>query len=364
MRELDPESCRLLIDKYNQDSYRGRRNVELDRAGYRMFESASGRSDLAMLAEFVRFAGEDYGGAQARFLDGGYVPESERIARAMHPSFGEYFALARAQPPLTERVPTRETLARLAAPFDASKFWIVWASKFLHFLAPDTFPILDSRAEAALGLRRGSDPVRYYEDFSMRIRDVLVRNCGVLQQLCEHDVERAPVLKVLDKVLYEEGAPSRAAASVSASQQIPSHSVALQAAVPPAADPATLVEGPLIQSWITNIASHAERARSGDRFELCIGKTHAVFFPEHKQEFVLVVQGAPWRVRIGKRHGVQHLYVLTECTAPDRAPTKITALLRSAGLRPGDRPMLRHAGPHRFELIPPARGGQVTSSTA
>jgi hypothetical protein len=122
VRALELQVCKQRIGDYNRGSYRGKLNVSLDRKGYELFAQATGASSLPQLVELVRFVGEDYGGAQARFLDDGYLTESERIARALLAVQREYVALARGQGPLVERTPDRATLARLAAPFNASKF--------------------------------------------------------------------------------------------------------------------------------------------------------------------------------------------------------------------------------------------------
>lgn len=356
MMVLDFESSKLRIDDYNQGTYRGRRNLELDKAGYRLFRKVSPTDGLSDVIALVRFIGQSYGGAQARSTPGGYEAESTRIAQSLLPTLENYLKLARNQTSLMQRAPETQTLAHLLRPFDASKFWIVWASKFLHFLNPSTFPILDSRAEAALGFRRSGDHVRDYAKFCARIQEVVIANTEVLDRLQHYDPHSPSVLKVLDKILFEEGAPQPGRGT--SSSRWPSPSITTDGAPLSAARSPENVGQPvptgetIISAWITNIASHSDRARSGDRLELCIGKENAHLFPNHEEHFDLIVAGVSWRVPIGKRDGVRHLYALTKCIDPDQRTTKITELLRSVGLSPGDRPKLKHVGQYRFELLP------------
>ena len=347
MYRLDLDRSKQSLNAYNAGTYRGKPNVEIDRFGYRLFANMRQGSDSSSLVNLVRFIGQDYGGAQARFLDRGYLPESQAIADAIRTVLPRFW-LARTQPPLQQASPDRDLLADLLAPFNASKFWIVWATKFLHFWAPATFPILDSKAEIALGLRRGADKVRYYAGFCSRIREVIMENSDLLQQLCAYDANPAPVLKVIDKVLFQEGGDRSLRAKVERSA---TDALIKEPATAEGRSQAALT-GRVIHTWITNIASHAERAKTGDRFELCIGKEHAALFPAHGGRVELIVAGVPWRVQIGNRAGVRHLYAWTNCTSPDQARTKVTHLLKSVGLEARDEPTLHHVGRHRFELLP------------
>lgn len=336
---LDLELCKRRIDQYNADSYRGRPNIELDRHGYGLFARGL-PDDSHQLTEMVRFIGEDYGGAQDRFLPAGYAAESVRIAQQIQPLVVDYQRRVTSQRPLRDRVPQLDDLAFLLVPFHATKKWLVWASKFLHFLAPQTFAILDSRAENTLGFKRTGDSPRDYFRFLKEVRRVLHDEADLLRALGDYDPEPSPELKVLDKVLYEEGnKTSRRPA------QMASRSSRASTAPSPTVDGSRS-----IQAWITNIASHAERARTGDRFELCISKDHANLFPAHKGWFELVVSNTTYRVQIGNRDGVRHLYLLTKCIGPGNVETKITRLLQSVGLRVGDRPLLLMRGPDHFEL--------------
>lgn len=341
MWNLSRDEALSAIRAYNSGSYRGHRNVDLDRRGYALL--AEGVPDnLGALIEAIRFFGEDYGGAQARFLPHGFLEESRRIADALWPSANEYRALLRAQLDLRSAIPDGLTLDVLAAPFCASKKWLVWATKFLHFAAPRTFPILDSRAEQALGLTRTSSTASYYRSYCEAIHATLVANADTLSLLVNSDSEQCTELKVLDKVLFEIGAPTKKARPMTQPEP-----------VVPANRPAASrsPSGSQIVAKVTNIASHAERARSGDRLELCVAKEHAHLFPPDAGLVELTVRGVTWKIQIGNREGVGHIYFRTKCIGPDQSEEKVTEVLQGAGLRPGDRPILRVLGARRFELL-------------
>lgn len=341
MWTLSREPALLAIRAYNAGNYRGQRNVDLDRRGYALLAEAVPEC-LEALIDAIRFFGEDYGGTQARFLPAGFLEESHRIADALWPSANEYRALLRSQPDLRTAVPDLRTIEVLIAPFRASKTWIVWATKFLHFAAPRTFPILDSRAERALGLTRGSSASRYYHRYCEAIRAALLANAETLTFLVSSDPEQCTELKVLDKVLFEIGAPTQTVRPMSEPDPV-------VPASPPAAPRSPAVGE--IAAKITNIASHAERARSGDRLELCVAKQHARWFPPDAGWVELTVRGVTWRVQIGNREGVSHIYFRTTCIAPDQSERKMTELLQGAGLRAGDKPILRVLGARRFDLL-------------
>ena len=168
--KLDLKKCIHRIDEYNRGTYRGRRNVDLDRHGYKLFGQGL-PSRVEQIQDLVKFIGEDYGGAQARFLPKGFSVESNSIATAIALVAEKYQSLVRAQDPLRISVPRPDVLQELLKPFFATKLWLVWASKFLHFLAPETFAVYDSRAAKALSFSHAGDPVQTYSGFLYRIRD-------------------------------------------------------------------------------------------------------------------------------------------------------------------------------------------------
>jgi hypothetical protein len=70
--------------------------------------------------------------------------------------------------PLADEAPSEATLDFRKG----TKRWPVWASKVLHFLRPDAFPILDSNAKKPLGLKNLVNSSRGYHQFSPCFRDV------------------------------------------------------------------------------------------------------------------------------------------------------------------------------------------------
>jgi hypothetical protein len=82
----------------------------------------------------------------------------------------------------------------------------VWASKTLHFVRPDVFPILDSNANKPLGLGSLANSSRNYQLFSSIFRDVLLGNTEELAAARAADSGESPTeLKLLDKILFELG---------------------------------------------------------------------------------------------------------------------------------------------------------------
>ena len=149
---LDPAACRTRILEYNSERYRGfGTNVEIDAQGYTLFSSGISH-DRHQLIQQVLFVGEVYGGAQARFLPYGYKTESERITDKLMIDLEGYRSLLAGSRALLETIPSEQSLERLLSPFDTTKQWFVWGTKFLQFLRPDIFPVVDSRVTTLLGL--------------------------------------------------------------------------------------------------------------------------------------------------------------------------------------------------------------------
>lgn len=191
------------VRQYNRGSYRGRHNTELDREAYRRF--AKGLSwDMAELINQITFVGKEYGGAQERFGD--IRTEAASIAANIHPILEKWSkALAEAKP-LVEGIPSQATLDYFFSPFRGTKQWPVWASKTLHFLRPNVFPILDSNAKKALGLRNLVNSSFGYRQFCSSFRDFLLANTEKLATVRTADSGESPTdLKLLDKILYQLG---------------------------------------------------------------------------------------------------------------------------------------------------------------
>jgi hypothetical protein len=126
------------VRNYNRDSYRGQKNIDVDRIAYDRFRHGIPDEQDAMV-ELIRFVGEDYGGAQRRFLPHGYREEAALIVANLLPQLGEWRGAVTTARRLTEAVPNESVLDRLFAPFVGTKRWPVWATKTLHFLRPDAF---------------------------------------------------------------------------------------------------------------------------------------------------------------------------------------------------------------------------------
>lgn len=202
---FDSETAIGAIRAYNVGEYRGRANLEIDRIAYERFRAGLPDDEPALI-EMIRFVGEDYGGAQRRFLPHSYREEAGLIVAKLRPGLDQWRGTVVAARPLAEHVPDETTLAPLLAPFVGTKRWPVWASKTLHFLRPDAFPILDSRAKKALNMASlGSSP-RDYHRFCSAIHDALVANHEALADARGIDGGASPSdLKLLDKILYQLG---------------------------------------------------------------------------------------------------------------------------------------------------------------
>ena len=202
---LNRQTAINAVRDYNADYYKGRRNVDLDRDGYQRFRAGLPDDEL-MLIDMVRFVGEDYGGAQRRFLPHGYRDEAALIVAKLRPVLDEWRTAVAVVRPLAEEPPDKATLVFLFSPFRGTKCWPVWASKTLHFLRPDAFPIFDSRAKKALGMATlGSTPADYHR-FCCAFRDALVANRDALAAARDIDGGESPSdVKLLDKILFQRG---------------------------------------------------------------------------------------------------------------------------------------------------------------
>ncbi len=193
------------VRAYNAGSYRGRLNVEVDRIAYERFRAGL-PDDEATLVEMIRFVGEDYGGAQRRFLPHSYRDEAALITKRLSAVLERWRRAVASARPLAEGAADEATLCFLLAPFAGTKRWPVWASKTLHFLRPDAFPILDSRAKKALGIANLGSAPRDYRRYCSMIQEVLIANRDALDAAREVDDRESPSdLKLLDKILYELG---------------------------------------------------------------------------------------------------------------------------------------------------------------
>jgi len=199
-----------MIDAYNCGQYLGRRNTDLDGEGYARLSAGLPR-DVETLVDDLVFVGRNYAGARESLLPDSLEAESRRIAAKIVEYRDGYERALRSLEPLSTRVPDLTTTEILLAPFHASRSWLVWGTKFLHFLAPDTFPMLDHVVERALGMRRTGYTAHHYVGFIDAVAQVLERLAPILPTLRVHDMrgrkarEPAPDLKLLDKLLWIQG---------------------------------------------------------------------------------------------------------------------------------------------------------------
>jgi hypothetical protein len=191
------------VQEYNRSYYRGRSNTALDRDAYSLFRNGLSR-DFGRLLEQIAFVGEEYGGAQERF--GSIRKEAELIASNVSSVLNRWTKAVTEAKPLSQQLSEQSTLDFLFSPFVGTKQWPVWASKTLHFLRPDVFPILDSNAKKPLGLKNLANSSRGYLTFSSIFRSVLLANSEALIAARAADNGESPTdVKLLDKVLFQLG---------------------------------------------------------------------------------------------------------------------------------------------------------------
>jgi hypothetical protein len=200
---INPDLATQCVRKYNSDSYRGTANVVLDRQAYALFRNGISL-DPSRLPEQISFVGERYGGAQERF--GSIRKEAELITQNFGPIADKWLRSVTEAKPLALAIPDRKTVDFFFSPFVGSKQWPVWASKTLHFLRPDVFPILDSNAKKPLGLVNLVNSSRSYHTFCSVFRDVLLANADSLAAARVVDRDGSPTdVKLLDKILFQLG---------------------------------------------------------------------------------------------------------------------------------------------------------------
>jgi hypothetical protein len=202
---FDADTAIRAVRAYNAGTYRGRNNLEVDRMAYERFRGGLPEDEVALI-ELVRFVGENYGGAQRHFLPHSHRDEAALIVAKLRPVLHPWRAAVGAARGLTEAVPSEETLTLLLAPFAGTRRWPVWASKTLHFLRPDAFPMYDSRARKVLGMPTYGSSPRDYHRFCVAVQEALVVNREALAAGREIDGGHSPSdLKLLDKILYQLG---------------------------------------------------------------------------------------------------------------------------------------------------------------
>jgi len=175
------------VQAYNSGSYRGFKNLHLDRCARHVFHAGLAPT-LEGILEQVRFIGKDYGGVAGFQAALSLAPA---IAHEIYAVRDRYESLVQAAPPLSCSPSSDKVVAELYAPFvklaHDKRNWQVWAAKFWHFLNPDAFPIEDSRVDTFLGLAGRANSVQKYVGFLHRFREFAMAHQSWLPLLRKAD---------------------------------------------------------------------------------------------------------------------------------------------------------------------------------
>jgi len=192
------------VQAYNAGLYAGgMKNPDLDRRARAVFAQGLASTPDGVL-EQVRFIGVDYGGAAGFKAAYSLVPA---IAADIFAARDRYGAAARAVPPLLRAAVQVQVVEELYAPFvkelHGKRNWLVWATKFWHFLNPDAFPVLDSRVDDFFRTGGRSQSPSKYVFVCGRFRDFSVAHHAWLPELRKADGGLAwSETKLWDKVCY------------------------------------------------------------------------------------------------------------------------------------------------------------------
>jgi len=180
-------------------------NADIDREARDMFAERLGRTEHKILQQ-VQFIGRDYGGVAGFPSAVGVAPD---IAADIYKSRPEYEQAAYSARPLLYEIPSREAIETLYRPFvkpiHGKSNWLVWATKFWHFLNPDAFPIEDSRVHIFFVINQPNS-VDKYLSFCNRFRGFALSHQEWLPELRQVDGGTAWCdNKLWDKVCYGLG---------------------------------------------------------------------------------------------------------------------------------------------------------------
>jgi hypothetical protein len=181
------ESAKEAVRAYNQQKwtdtdgdgrYVSRSNLDIDTEARALFAQGLGRNaeEVQQPVRFIgRGGGWGYGGVAGYQVALTLAPA---IAADIHKNRAEYEHAALSAAPLARQIPNRNTIETLFQPFvkplvekngRMKKNWLVWASKFWHFLNPEAFPIEDSRVDVFFGVTL-MQPVEAYLDFCRKLK--------------------------------------------------------------------------------------------------------------------------------------------------------------------------------------------------
>lgn len=201
-RTISLEKARLAVKVYNEGLYGSVKNPTLDRDALDMFADGLGATEAKIFRQ-VCFIGDDYGGVA------GYpsaLKLADSIAKDIASRRGEYEAAISSTPPLMEIIPSKQTIEILYKPFikplGNKSNWLVWATKFWHFLNPNSFPIEDSRVDTFFGINLPNS-VDKYLTLCERFRVFALSHQDWLAALREVDAGDAWCdIKLWDKMCY------------------------------------------------------------------------------------------------------------------------------------------------------------------
>lgn len=203
------------ISAYNNGVYgkTGRKNIDIDNDARQRFSGGLGET-LPEIKGQVRFIGQDYGGT-ANTLAGQLLPA--RIGQDIYSVRDEYAARISSALPLINIVPDQKLIELLFQPFEQIlespngkrvwKNWLTWGTKFWHFLNPDAFPILDSRAKKFFSVTTHVNVLQTYREYMEVYRASMMHHQNWFPRLRQIDGGLAwNDVKLWDKVAYEVGA--------------------------------------------------------------------------------------------------------------------------------------------------------------
>jgi hypothetical protein len=186
-KNITLEIAKKAVQAYNSGCYGRFKNPELDDLARALFCGGLATSKEGIL-EQVRFIGIDYGGVAGSTTARSLV---SAIADDIFKARDRYASLVEGAPPiLNGRIP-KGTIEELYAPFikelPGKRNWLVWATKFWHFLNSEAFPIFDSRVAKFFIIPDRLQGVDKYVYFCDRFRDFALSHRVWLPALREVD---------------------------------------------------------------------------------------------------------------------------------------------------------------------------------
>jgi len=191
-------------DQNGQDVTRS--NLDIDKEARSLFAEGLGRthSEILRQLEFIGRGGSwGYGGVAGFQAALSLAPA---IAADIHKGRTEYEHAASSAMPILHQIPNRDIIETLYPPFvkllHGNSNWLVWATKFWHFLNPNAFPIKDGRVNKFFGVTKPNS-VDAYLDFCEEFRRFALSHQGWLSELREIDGGNAWCdNKLWDKMCY------------------------------------------------------------------------------------------------------------------------------------------------------------------